>query len=59
MTYCQACGYLTYDCVCDRVNAPRALPACCPNCRVSSEDPTRGCTNHDCPESAELEETRQ
>jgi hypothetical protein len=51
MRHCQACGYLTEDCVCDRVEPVRRLepqPLACHCCGLPSDDEDQLCDNQDC-----------
>lgn len=49
MTYCGACGYVMYDCVCERVEPHRAPNlAACFCCGVEPADPDELCDNDAC-----------
>jgi len=49
VTYCGACGYVMYDCVCERVEPHRAPNlAACFCCGVEPADPDELCDNDAC-----------
>lgn len=51
MRYCQACGYVLEDCVCDRVEPgrrPEPHPAACYCCGLTPGDEDQLCDNQGC-----------